>query len=171
MKKLCTRTYSLLLIILTLSVAAPSFAQGIQQLADRMEIAEVIAKYSYYNDYPNPDDAEAYAALYTEDAFVEGYVLNETEPFFRIGSQAEILAGAKNRRPGNSKSGHHQSGLIFMELTENTAQTRVMVLLSRQGADETIPSIVSAGTYYDTWSKTTEGWKIAARVLRIDGPN
>jgi hypothetical protein len=45
-----------------------------------------------------------------------------------------------------------------------------MLLLSYQGSDETAPTITSAGTYFDTWQKTSDGWKFVTRILRIDGP-
>ena len=162
---------SFLLATLMSSVTIPASAQAIDQIADRMEIAEVIAKYSYAADFSDP---EAFAALFVEDGVFEFYILDAKEPFERRVSRAVIRAKQESRKESKRisgiKTGHHQSGLIFIELTADTARTQTMLVHSVQGADETAPRITSSGVYYDNWRKTSDGWRFAQRVIRLDGP-
>ena len=160
------RSISLLLIALPVT---PVSAQGMAQSADRLAIAEAIAQYSYTLDFP---DADAYAALYTEDAVWEAFIRDADEAILRLESKEAIRTWAENRAAGleGRKSGHHQSGLTFLELTADSARTQNMLLLTYQGADETAPTVTGSGIYYDTWRKTADGWRIVSRVLRIDGP-
>ena len=68
MNKFTTYLGTFLLAIVMTSVTIPASAQAIDQIADRMEIAEVIAKYSYAADFSDPD---AFAALFVEDGIFE----------------------------------------------------------------------------------------------------
>ena len=171
MKKFTTYLGSFLLATLMTSITIPASAQAIDQIADRLEIAEVIAKYSYAADFSDPD---AFAALFVEDGIFEFYIRDAKEPFERRVSRAVIRAKQESwkesKRISGIKTGHHQSGLIFIELTADTARTQTMLVYSVQGADETAPRITASGTYYDNWRKTSDGWRIAQRVFRFDGP-
>ena len=171
MNKFTTYLGSFLLVTLMTSVTIPASAQAIDQIADRMEIAEVIAKYSYAADFSDPD---AFAALFVEDGIFEFYIRDAKEPFERRVSREVIRAKQESRKESKRisgiKTGHHQSGLIFIELTADTARTQTMLVHTVQGADETAPKITSSGVYYDSWRKTSEGWRIAQRVIRLDGP-
>lgn len=154
------------LILISFVFAAPAMAQQ-DQIADRLEIAEVVAKYSYALDYY---DAEAAAALFTEDGLLEFYYRQEKEPFARFETRPAILEWARGRSPGEegAKGGHHQSGLVFLELTETTAETKNMVIGTRQTASESAPVVSFAGTYFDSWVKTSDGWRIKHRYMRAD---
>ena len=172
MKKFTTYLGSFLLAALMMtSVTIPASAQAIDQIPDRLEIAEVIAKYSYAADFSDPD---AFAALFVEDGVFEFYIRDATDPFERRVSREVIRAKQESwkesKRISGIKTGHHQSGLIFMELTADTARTQTMLVHTVQGADETAPKITSSATYYDSWRKTSDGWRIAQRVIRFDGP-
>ncbi len=54
----------------------------------------------------------------------------------------------------------------FDELTSDSARTRVMLILTVQGADESSARIPTTGVYHDRWTKTREGWRLAYRALR-----
>src|SRR5919197_75301 len=63
-------------------------------LADKLAIQEVIARYSYTYD---AQDAEGFAALFTEDAVWERYAWGATHPEMRLVSRAAIHAWAAQR--------------------------------------------------------------------------
>ena len=170
MNKFTSYLGAFLLAILMSSVTTAS-AQAVDQLADRLEIAEVIAKYSYAADFSDPD---AFAALFVEDGIFEFYIRDAKEPYERRVSR-EVIRGKQesrkeSKRISGIKTAHHQSGLIFIELTADTAKTQNMLLHTVQGADETAPRITSSATYFDNWRKTSDGWRISKRVIRFDGP-
>lgn len=171
MNKFTVYLGSFLLVTLMTSVTIPVSAQAIDQIADRLEIAEVIAKYSYAADFSDPD---AFAALFVEDGVFEFYIRDAKEPYERRVSREVIRAKQESwkesKRISGIKTGHHQSGLIFKELTADTARTQNMLLHTVQGAEETAPKITSSATYFDDWRKTSDGWRIAKRVIRFDGP-
>ena len=171
MNKFTAYLGSFLLVTLMTSVSIPVSAQAIDKIADRLEIAEVIAKYSYAADFSDPD---AFAALFVEDGVLEFYIRDAKEPYERRVSREVIRAKQESwkesKRISGIKTGHHQSGLIFIELTADTARTQNMLLYTVQGAEETAPKITSSATYFDDWRKTSDGWRIAKRVIRFDGP-
>jgi uncharacterized protein (TIGR02246 family) len=137
-------------------------------LEDKLAIQEVIAQYSYTYD---ANDAEGFAALFTEDAVWERLALGATRPEIRLESRAAIRAWAAQRlqeRHGRFTSRHYQSGLLFDELTAESARTRTMVLVTHQGVTEAAPRPTASGVYHDQWRKTPEGWRLAHRILRYD---
>ena len=137
-------------------------------LADKLAIQEVIARYSYTYD---AQDAESFAALFTEDAVWELYACGATHPEMQLVSRAAIRAWAAQRlheRRGRFTSRHYQSGVLFEALTSEAAQTRTMVLITHQGMTETAARLTASGVYYDQWRKTQEGWQLAHRILRRD---
>jgi uncharacterized protein (TIGR02246 family) len=137
------------------------------RIEDKLAIQEVIAKYSYAYD---GKDAEAFAQLFVEDGIFEVIVPGESSPTVRLLSRAAIRAWATQRHKINasSQARHYQSGLLFDELTAETASTRTMLLLTRQGAPDAAPLLHLTGVYHDTWRKTGEGWRLAHRAARVD---
>ena len=142
------------------------FAQTMDQFADRAAIAEQIARYSYAVD---SRDLDTLTGLFTEDCLFELYQPGQAEPA-RVETREGIrnFSVEMNKQSPGVKTGHHQSGLLFMELTANSAKTRVMILVTRQGADDASPQTVVSGVYYDDWRKTKNGWLIKTRTLRME---
>jgi uncharacterized protein (TIGR02246 family) len=137
-------------------------------LEDKLAIQEVIAQYSYAYD---AKDAEGFAALFTEDAVWELFASGATRPQIRLESRAAIRAWAAQRlqeRHGRFTSRHFQSGILFDELTSESARTRTMVLVTHQGVTEAAPRPTASGVYHDQWRKTPEGWRFAHRIVRRD---
>jgi SnoaL-like domain len=78
-------------------------------LEDKVAIQEVIAQYSYAYD---AQDAEGFAALFTEDALWELFAAGATHPAIRLESRAAIHAWAVQHlhdRRGRFISRHYQS--------------------------------------------------------------
>jgi hypothetical protein len=138
---------------------------------DRIAILEVIAKYSYTYDSL---DAEGFASLFLDDALWEYYFAGEDEPEIRLTSRDEIREWAIPRlkdRVGKFISRHHQTSTVFESVSEDSAQTQTMVLVTHHEVGEPHPVATLSGVYHDTWKKTAEGWKFAQRILYTDKTN
>ena len=168
MRRRCRRlegsSFGLFLLLLTGGAAS---AQTGDQLADRLAIAEQVARYSYTAD---AKDLEGFISLFTPDAFWKSIPPGKTEPGIYLKSREEIRAFSADLHKKNlgMRTGHHQSGLLFTELTKDTAKTQNMILVTQQRADEGAPRVNASGIYYDTWRKTAQGWLIESRTLRMD---
>jgi uncharacterized protein (TIGR02246 family) len=141
---------------------------GMVSLEDKLAIQEVIAQYAYTYD---AQDAEGFAALFTEDAVWELFVPDATQPEIHLASREAIRVWAAQRlheRRGQFTSRHYQSGILFDTLTSTSATTRTMVLVTHQGATEAAPRPTASGVYHDQWRKTPEGWRFAHRRLYRD---
>jgi len=137
-------------------------------LEDKLAIQEVIAQYSYTYD---AQDAEGFAALFTDDAVWELFAAGATHPAIQLQSRPAIHAWAKQRlheRHGRFISRHYQSSVLFETLTPESAQTRTMVLVTHQVVTEEVPRLTASGVYLDQWRKTHEGWRLAHRRLHHD---
>jgi hypothetical protein len=77
-------------------------------LEDKLAIQEVIAQYSYTYD---AQDAEGFAALFTEDAVWELFAAGSTRPAIRLESRAATRSRQHNvllcRLSGLSKTASH----------------------------------------------------------------
>ncbi len=132
---------------------------------DMLAIQQEVARYSYTFD---SGDAESWANLFTDDGLWEMYPIGATEPATRLQGHAELRAFAEDRyagRPENLTSYHHQSGVIFDELTGDTASVRTMLVLTVKPDGEPV-RILMTGVYTDEWLKTSKGWRLKYRVLR-----
>ena len=138
-------------------------------IEDKLAIQEIIAQYSYTYDGKN---AEGFAQLFVEDGVFEVFVPGKTTASVRLQSRTEILEWATQRlreRTGRFTSRHYQSGLLFDELTADSALTRTMVLVTHQGVAEAAPRPTISGVYHDQWRKTHTGWRLAHRAAHVDG--
>ena len=154
-------------VLVCMGYAENAFAQQtLQQLADRMAIAEQVARYSYAAD---GKDLKAFTALFTADAVWKIMPPGATEPSVMLKSRDEIRKFSEDlyKRNADIKTGHHQSGLLFTELTATSARTQNMILVTHQGPEDKSPRIAASGVYYDTWRKTEAGWLIETRTLRM----
>ena len=118
-------------------------------LEDKLAIQEVIAQYSYTYD---AQDAEGFAALFTEDAVWELFAAGSTHPAIRLESRGAIHRWAMQRlheRRGRFISRHYQSSTPFETLTTEPAWTRTMVLVTHQEVTEAAPRLMASGVYHD----------------------
>ncbi len=136
-------------------------------IEDVLAIQEVIARYSYAYD---SKDAEAFARLFVPDGVFEIMIPGERTPRVRLSSRAAIRAWAALRHQANaaSQARHYQSGLVIEDLTAETASSRTMLLLTRQGAPDAAPVVDVTGVYSDKWRKTRDGWRLERRVAHVD---
>jgi uncharacterized protein (TIGR02246 family) len=137
-------------------------------IADKLAIQEVIAQYSYTYD---SQDAEGFARLFVEDGVFDVFVPGTTTAAVRLQSRTAIHAWAAQRlhaRRGHFTSRHYQSGTLFDTLTTDIAQTRTMVLVTRQGAADAAPRSTLPEVYHDDWRRTPTGWRLAHRAAYVD---
>jgi SnoaL-like domain len=134
---------------------------------DKLAIHEMIARYSYAYD---GKESEAVAQLFVEDGIFEVIVPGKPGPTVRLSSRVAICEWAKQRFQLNtsSQARHYQSGVLFDELTAETASARTMLLLTRQNASDAAPVVHLTGIYHDKWRKTREGWRLVRRAACID---
>src|SRR5262249_28856041 len=122
-------------------------------IEEKLAIHEMIAQYSY--TYDNRD-ADAFAQLFVEEAVFEIYAAGKPGPLVRLQARGEIRAWAVQHlreRSGRFTSRHYQSGILFDELTSDSAITRTMVLVTHQGVAEPGPRPTVSGLYHDQWRK------------------
>jgi len=137
-------------------------------LADKMDILEVIARYVYTYDGRNVD---GFAQLCTEDGIWEVLPSGGRQPELRLASRAAMHAWVVQRHQQvvqESHDRHYPSGTLFDVLTQEHASTRTMVLITHQGGHDPTPRPVLSGVYHDRWHKTQRGWPITQRTLRHD---
>jgi len=156
------------LACMVLLLPPQALAEDLARLNNKLEIAEVLAAYSYRWD---SKDSQAFAELFTEDAVMRRAVSGESEMRFEISGRPAILDYARNshtNRLGDRQTRHHMSALIFLELTATTALTENMALITHQTQASGAPFIRSSGIYTIHWRKTDRGWQIANRLLVSD---
>ena len=134
------------------------------QIEDMMAIEQVIARYAYTFDQ---GEADLWAAVFCEDGVWELVDQLGAEPRRRLSGRDELAAFCTHqftsRAPGAS-SYHHQSSVIFDELTTSSARTRTLLILSVKTTGEP-PHVRMTGIYHDDWLRTADGWRLKRRVL------
>lgn len=132
---------------------------------DMLAIQQEIARYSYTFD---SGDAEGWANIFEEDGCWEFYASGVAKPTVRLEGHTALRDFCSQRfseRKDGINSYHHQSGIIFDEITPDMARVRVMLIITVQVPGEQ-PLLHMTGIYHDQWVKTTDGWKIKYRGLR-----
>jgi hypothetical protein len=129
-------------------------------LEDKWAIQEMLARFSYAWD---TKAAEDFTQLFSDDAVLEIFASDGTRPQLHLTSGAAIRKWAvenHTERLRGIQTRHYQSGLLFDELTAETARTRTMVIVTHQGATEAVPRLHRSGMYQMQWRKLPEGWRI-----------
>lgn len=136
-------------------------------VVEKVAIQEMMAGYSYTWD---GKDADAFSQLFVPDGIFEVVIPGESSPTVRLTSRAAIRNWAAQRHLDNAmvQSRHYQSGVLFDDLTAETARTRTMVLVTRQGAGAAAPETRLTGVYHDEWRKTQDGWRLVRRTACVD---
>ncbi len=128
--------------------------------ADTTEEAcrQLIMDYAWYRDHPDADTIEAYGALFTEDA--ELSILGETY---------KGRAAIRDRLTASTGSTVHlMSTMRITPVSEVAAvgTSYVTVYSAPPGAgSHEVSGYAAIGEYQDEFRKTSDGWKIAKRVL------
>ncbi len=144
--------------------------ESLQQLIDQQEIRELISHYSYSWDSKQPDKL---AALFTDNASWEWWpagaqkakVIHSPRQTFRDWAAERFTTNLADRR-----TRHYQTNTVFLEMTNTTARTRTIILVTHAVHGDKGPKVPAhTGIYEDKLTKTPEGWRISRRKLYTDG--
>ena len=133
---------------------------------DQLAIQQAIANYSYTFD---TGDAEGWANIFTENGVWEFFDVGQAKPSIKLEGHEALRQFAEQRnrdKPEGVSSYHHQSGVLFDELTDDTARTRAMLILTVQSSGQNTARVLTTGVYYDEWRKTSDGWHLIHRALK-----
>ena len=129
----------------------------LQQLNDRVEIEELLVRYSRAID---TRDFDALEALFTADATFDGGGLGCPT------GAAEIRAMIEGTLTGLDAT-QHLVGKSIIELDGDSAEVRTYLISQhiRESAPGPMKHYFLGGEYADTVVRTPEGWRIAYRRL------
>ena len=140
-----------------------------KQLIAKHEILDLISQYSYNWDSKNPDGL---AEIVTEDAAWEWWTPGAQKPGVVHKPRKKFRDWAAERFNTNladRQTRHFQTNTVFLELGNDRARTRTMILVTQAIKGQKGPKIPAhSGTYEDEFRKTPDGWRISRRLLRTD---
>lgn len=169
MLKFRSRLYLLTAFIFATLLFPPAqAAEEIDLLSSRVAIAEALAQYPYRWDSKN---SVSFANLFTEDGMMERWRKGIFIEGSRIQGKEDILEYAKNAHTGrlaDRQTRHHFSNLVFLELSDSSAVTENMALITHQTAEDVVAQVSGSGIYRISWEKSAGQWKIAKRLLHTD---
>jgi hypothetical protein len=132
------------------------------EAADRLEMLDLVAKYSYGYDTL---DWELMGAVWTDDATL---VTRGGERR----SRAEIVKGFRARREGLRDQGiqtrHYQTNTLLEETGPGTAGGRTLLFVAWQHDGEPQPTPMHTGEYHDEFRQVDGQWRISRREILID---
>ena len=167
-KHLKSLAFIALFYVWALPLPSEASDNKLTDLFNRAAITDILTQYSYRWD---SKDSAGFADLFTEDGVLERWVDGKKVDTATVDGKNAILKYAKNSHEGRLSdrlSRHHFSGIVFIELKENSAITKNMALITHQTKDDSTAFISSSGYYLNTWRKTEEGWQISKRILEVD---
>lgn len=131
----------------------------LQQLLDKDAIVDLVHRYSYLVDHKRYDEL---ALLFTEDCITDyGPGLGGE----RVGRAAfRAMFGAGDRFVATS---HHNANVLVRFDSADRATLRTSLYAWHQTADGNTPQVW--GCYHDVAVRTTGGWRLTARRLRVAG--
>lgn len=138
-----------------------------QTLEDRLEITDQIARYSQHWDRK---DAESFSKLFTGDGVLEWHFADAPEQSGTLTERENILQYSRmehTERLAGRQSRHHFSGLVFENLSTDSALTEHMFMVTHVTPDSP-PFIHSTGSYRIEWRKADGRWLISHLKLYVD---
>ena len=136
-------------------------------LNDRLQITDQIARYAQSWDRK---DADAFSELFADDGVLEWHFADASEQPPALTGRENILHYARKAhadRLAGRQSRHHFSGLVFESITESSALTEHIFMVTHALPNE-LPMVRSTGIYRIEWSKTGDTWLMSKRTLLID---
>jgi ketosteroid isomerase-like protein len=127
---------------------------------DRLEIAEVIARFAHYSDY---GDWQALRTVFTDDVVTEP----QGVPVVFRGVDAQIDHARHSAEQSGGKNRHYYYNL-FIEVEEGEVIARYMFSNVNAGQEVFAAKAVTSGRMRDIVVKTAGGWKISRRVVEFD---
>ena len=132
----------------------------VRRLADKDEITDLVHRYSYCVDHRLYDEV---AGLFTEECVVD-YGPGIAPP---ARGRAALRALFGHPGGGFAATSHHNANVLVTFEDDEHASVRTSVYAWHQRGDGTTPQLW--GCYLDRVEKGPDGWRIAARQLRVLG--
>lgn len=129
----------------------------LQEISDKLEINELLARYCHALDQKN---WEAFKAVFVEDAVLDFTAFNGPKS-----SPAELENYFKPILDSLASSQHTVS-TVMIELTGDTAKVRsaAIVPMTTKSQDGKETTFMSGLWYEDSLLRTAKGWKISERI-------
>jgi 3-phenylpropionate/cinnamic acid dioxygenase small subunit len=133
---------------------------ALRRLVDKDEIVDLVHRYSYCVDHRLYDDV---VELFTEDCIVDfGY---DNGPPVR--SRVALLRLFGHPEGGFRATSHHNANVLVTFGDDDNATVLTSVYAWHERNDGVRPKLW--GYYHDSVVRTSEGWRIAKRELRVLG--
>ena len=126
-----------------------------QELSDRLEIQDLITAYSYAIDFHRFDELDA---IFTPDG-----TLDFTATGGITGDLTSVKAWLASVLP-NFGGHHHLVATSQVSLSGDTATARSICHNPMWFKDEAQPPLFVGLWYHDTFTRTSDGWRIVSRV-------
>jgi 3-phenylpropionate/cinnamic acid dioxygenase small subunit len=139
-------------------------APQLQQLADELEIRNLVSTLAHMADMAPEDKLDGYVALFTDDARWE-------MPGSLRQGRDDILAGALDRRengiqgPGTNTRHVITPHAIHVHVDGDAATGNAYFMLVADTLSA--PQVRGIGHYQDRYRRTAEGWKLDQRTITI----
>lgn len=130
----------------------------LQQLADKLEIGELVARYNMAVD---DGEADALVALFTDDATVT-FAPSQGDPR-QLRSREEIRSLGE-RAPGQQV---HFCSDAVIEVDGDRATHVCSLLVLKPTGEGSAAAVTNRGRYHDELVRTADGWRIASRTARL----
>jgi hypothetical protein len=133
---------------------------ALRRLVDKDEIIDLVHRYSYCVDHRRYDDV---VALFTEDCIVD-YGYSKSPPVRSRRALRELFG-----HPGGGfeATSHHNANVLVTFGDDDNARVLTSVYAWHTRNDGGTPRLW--GYYHDSVTRTSEGWRIATRELRVLG--
>jgi uncharacterized protein (TIGR02246 family) len=134
-------------------------------LKDKLEILDLIGRYSHAAD---GDDPEKYADLFTSDGIFHGRAGQPDEIILKGRDKLKKFHSNVVKRRGETRTRHHQSTTIFLELNKTRALTRTYLMTTTRVKDLPEVQVGLTSVYEDEMVNTPSGWRIKYRLIYPD---
>ena len=137
-------------------------APQLQQLADELEIRNLVSTLAHMADMAPEDQLDGYVALFTDDARWE-------MPGSLRQGRDDILAGALDRRengiqgPGTNTRHVITTHAVRVDGEAATGNAYFMLVADTLSS----PQVRGIGHYEDRYRRTPEGWKLDQRTITL----
>lgn len=129
-------------------------------IEDRLEIADLVARFTQCSDY---GDWEGLAALYTPDIVTEMEGISVRYE----GIEQQVAHARESDRQAEGKNRHYNFNLTITQ-ADGEVLAYYAFMNVNAGHVPMASKIVVTGRMRDTVVKTEAGWKIAHRFVRFD---
>ena len=133
---------------------------ALRRLVDKDKIVDLVHRYSYCVDHRLYDDV---VALFTEDCVVD-YGHGNSPP---VRSRAALRQLFGHPKGGFEATSHHNANVLVTFGDDDNANVLTSVYAWHTLNDGVTPRLW--GYYHDSVARTSEGWRIAKRELRVLG--